>query len=140
MTSKEALDKLYMACDSNLLYEQCGILFPTTLTDIIEQDLERFKLIEEDYYSLNKEYEWIEFENVKLKQENKELLVNKNVAQGIAIKYKKALDIFKSKIELPLEDDFDVINKDNVHLYHLRVKALVNEEEYNLLKEVLEND
>ena len=40
MKSLEALNKLYMACDSELLYEQCGILFPAVLTDVIEQDLE----------------------------------------------------------------------------------------------------
>lgn len=55
-------------------------------------------------------------------------------------KLKQAIDILKDKIELPLENDFDVVNKDDVHLYRLRTKCLINEEEYELLKEVLGNE
>lgn len=55
-------------------------------------------------------------------------------------KLEKAIDILKSKIELPLENDFDVVNKDDIHLYRLRTKYLINEEEYKLLKEVLGNE
>ena len=46
MTSKEALDKLYMACDSELLYEQSGIISANELTTIIEQDLNRLEKLE----------------------------------------------------------------------------------------------
>ena len=55
-------------------------------------------------------------------------------------KLKKAIEILKDKIELPLENDFDVVNKDDIHLYRLRTKCLINEEEYELLKEVLINE
>lgn len=45
------------------------------------------------------------------------------------------------KLEIPSLDDFAVINnKDYICLYRLRTKVLVNEEEYDILKEVLEDD
>lgn len=43
MNSKEALDKLFMAVDEELLYEQCGVIFATELTKVIEQDLDRLE-------------------------------------------------------------------------------------------------
>lgn len=49
MTSKEALDKLCMACDDDLLYEQSGILFPNELIEIIEQDLEVLEIIKKHF-------------------------------------------------------------------------------------------
>ena len=52
---------------------------------------------------------------------------------------KQAIKILKEKVEMPLIDDFEVINKDYIHLYRLRTKALINEEEYELLKEVFES-
>ena len=60
----------------------------------------------------------------KLEKENQEL--------------RNIIKILKDKIELPLENDFDVVNKDDIHLYRLRTKCLINEKEYDLLKEVLE--
>lgn len=45
MDSKKALDKLFMACDNDLLYEQSGIMFATELTNIIEQDLTQLENI-----------------------------------------------------------------------------------------------
>jgi hypothetical protein len=47
LESKNALDKLFMACDSDLLYEQCGVMFPTELTEPIEKDLIRLKNIKQ---------------------------------------------------------------------------------------------
>ena len=46
MNSKEALDKLFMACDNDLLYEQSGIMFAIKLTSIIEKDLDRLEKLE----------------------------------------------------------------------------------------------
>lgn len=34
----------------------------------------------------------------------------------------------------------DVVNKDDIHLYRLRTKCLINEKEYELLKEVINNE
>ena len=55
-------------------------------------------------------------------------------------KLEEAIEILKDKIELPLENDFDVVNKDDIHLYRLRTKCLINEKEYEILKEVLGNE
>lgn len=46
MNSKEALAKLYMACDNELLYEQSGIIFINELITIIEKDLYRVEKLE----------------------------------------------------------------------------------------------
>lgn len=64
--------------------------------NIIKRDLERLKKIDDFKsaglvdYALGRLIK-LDIENEKLKQENKELLVNKNVAQGIATKYKQKL-------------------------------------------------
>lgn len=82
----------------------------------------------------------LEEENEKLKQENKELLVNKNVAQGIATKYKKALDIIKRKIIYVFELKFSY----SVIEYNISARNSdfdeLTKEEYELLKEVLGNE
>ena len=49
--------------------------------------------------------ELLKEENTKLKQENKELLVNKNVAQGIATNLKQENEKLKQAIEI-LKDKF----------------------------------
>ena len=46
MMSKEALDKLFKAVDEELLYEQCGVIFATELTKVIEKDLDRLEQLE----------------------------------------------------------------------------------------------
>ncbi len=46
MNSKEALDKLFMAVDEELLYEQCGVIFATELTEVVEQNLDRLEKLE----------------------------------------------------------------------------------------------
>ena len=43
MNSKEFLDKLYDACDKELLYEQCGILDAYELFEGIKKDLDRLE-------------------------------------------------------------------------------------------------
>lgn len=52
MTGKEALDKLFMAVDEELLYEQSGYIFATELTKSIEQDLDRLKQLEKENQEL----------------------------------------------------------------------------------------
>ena len=92
-------------------------------------------------------------ENIKLKKENQELKEQvdyykkemeseqcfRESTQSHLIKYAQAIKILKEKIEMPLLDDFEVINTNYIHLYRLRTKALINEEEYKLLKEVFES-
>lgn len=98
--------------------------------NIIKQDLDRLEQLEKENQELKEKFKMLE-ENEDVVLTTLEISVQENT------KFKKALDILKGKLELPLEDDFDVINKDDIHLYRLRTKALVNEEEYELLKSVL---
>ena len=83
----------------------------------------------------------------QLEKENQELLVNKNFAQGVALKYKKAIEILKDRIRPILVPSKGVyILRTNFHIdkentYYVFSKYLCNQltqEEYELLKEVLE--
>ena len=112
----------YQKASRNCFFRYC---------DEIKQDLERLEKLE-------KVVKKLEFENNALK-----LGIDLDLSAKLFSKNKKlkqAIEILKSKIELPLENDFDVVNKDDIHLYRLRIKCLINEEEYELLKEVLENE
>ena len=88
-----------------------------------------------------------------LEKENEVLLINKNVAQGIAIKlkeendkFKQALEILKDKLDIKLE----VYRNGGCTLNHKiiyncivgfeRCLRYLEVEEYKLLKEVLDND
>ena len=53
------------------------------------------------------------------------------------IKLTNLLEVYSQKKGFTLENDFDVVNKDDIHLYRLITKCLINEEEYELLKEIL---
>lgn len=60
-------------------------------------------------------------------------------------KFKKAIKILKKIVSIPLEDDFakvkiDKETKKETHYYALSIKYLIDEQEYELLKEVLENE
>ena len=72
-----------------------------------------------------------------LKEENKELLVNKNLAQAIALKYKKTIEILKDKrVNIDL-----LLNSSECPTYNFYAKQQdledLNQQEYELLKEVL---
>ena len=56
MNSKEALGKLFMAVDEELLYEQSGYIFATELTKPIEQDLDRLEHLEKKYKKLEETF------------------------------------------------------------------------------------
>jgi hypothetical protein len=90
---------------------------------------------------------------IDIEKENQELIVNKNVAQGIAkkfkeenLKLKKAIEILNDKLDIKLE----VYHNGGCILNHKVIRNCIipNErclrylevEEYELLKEVLEND
>lgn len=151
MTGKESL--------RNLKQE---ILTPNYLTDyekdecidVIQQDLERLE-------KLNNIFSDSHICEIKEKFNEIECNADKcktcplGVGDGICLnnvfehkwkleeeneKLKQAIEILKDKIELPLENDFDVVNKDDIHLYRLRTKCLINEKEYEILKEVFGND
>lgn len=95
-------------------------------TEIIKQDLEHLKKIEENYYSLNVLCEEIEFENVILEKEKKKL------KQAIDIIKIKKIDVFELKFSYSvIEYNIMARNSDFDEL---------TQEEYKLLKEVLGND
>ena len=66
-----------------------------------------------------------------LKKENKELLINKNFAQGIALKYKKDIE---KEIEILIERRSDAYYTEEDEVY--RELDIIIEE----LREVLENE
>ena len=118
MTSKEALE--------NLTYCVNGIGSKEKYYNIIKQDLERLEKIEENYYSLNISCEEIEFENVRLEEENKKL--------------KQAIDILKDKkVSIGLLLKNNTLNQYN-RVRHLYDADFLIQEEYELLKEVFENE
>ena len=114
MNGKEVLENIVINFDnmgmicSNLGYEE-----------FYAKDLHFKEIFKTEYESILKDLDRLE----KLEKENQEL--------------RNIIKILKDKIELPLENDFDVVNKDDIHLYRLRTKCLINEEEYELLKEIL---
>lgn len=101
MNSKEALDKLFMVVDEELLYEQCGVIFATELTKVIEQDLDRLE------------------------------------------KLKKALNILKENLFIEFDHDGVYLmvkfKEDKEQECDYTIMLLDNKEEFNHLKEVLEN-
>ena len=130
MSSKVALEKLVRK-----LYNSNDICISLSaedymLVEAIMQDLDRLE---------------------KVEKENQELVVNKNVAQGIAIrlkeendKLKKALEILKDKLNIDISTNGNV---DNYYKYYLdfqnstntRTLVPITQEQYGLLKEVLGN-
>lgn len=83
-----------------------------------------------EYSQLRDRFKVLYEENQELKTENEKLLVNKNFAQAVALKYKKAIEILKNYIEyctFGAEYDFDTY-----------VTSQCTNEEQDLLKEVLE--
>lgn len=94
---------------------------------IIEKDLERLEILEEEYNNLKKDYDNKDLEWCDLLKENAKL--------------KQALDILKDKkvsIELLLKtDNFNQYNRVR-HLYD--ASDYLTAEEYELLKEVLGNE
>ena len=90
MNSKEALELLknnisdYLETIKNNepTVDKIGFLYVCLLYEIIKQDLEKLE---------------------KLKKKNKRLLVNKNVAQGIAIKLKEENDKLKKALDKACE-------------------------------------
>ena len=122
--------------------------------EIIKQDLDKLEKLESELKRKSGIICMLESENESLHNslEKAEMLLKHSIdnnnetlnALSKQIKQnnnlKQVIDILKDKIELPLEDDFDVVKKDEIHLYRLRTKCLINEEEYDLLKEVFENE
>ena len=133
MNSKEALNKLYMACDNDLLYEQSGIMFPSELTRIIEQSLDRLEKLEKENQKLKNTILSLELDTCipKLRQENNDL--------------KKVIKILKEAV-----DEIEIITCDEEDCYgevglYQKINGSISiplktKEEYILVKEVLESE
>ena len=147
MTSKEALKQykeIYV--DKTLKFE----FQPAQewYLDIIKQDLDRLYELEQANNSLRafignlQTCREREARKIKeLKKKNQKLLVNKNVAQGIATKFKEenhklkqALEILKDKLWVYEHNGYRI----SMNLSHDYFS--ITQEEYNLLKEVLGNE
>ena len=121
MTSKEALEVLFASYHYDGNYQEV---------------IEAREKLEKDLAQLE-----------KLEKKNKELLVNKNVAQGIAIKLKEENEKYKNAIEI-LKDYrlkiryIESIDKAPQIIFNPQDDGVVsiNQEEYELLKEVLNNE
>ena len=146
MTSKEALEFFVKNIDCDVYEFDLDKVIKHKRC--LEQDLERLEKFAHENASLHTEIESLQSENEiwkkAIENSNKAydvLMQNSNIQflnQNQEIfKLKKVIEILKDKLELPLEDDFDVVKKDDVHLYRLRTKCLINEEEYEILKEYL---
>ena len=146
MTSKEALENLYnMAC-VEAGQKQQFITYAREIEhnenvkkhyDIIKQDLERLKQLEKENQDLK--------EKLQLTETARQLIYNElKCCSGMSEyieKLKKAIDILKNIIILPIENDISRVDNKGNNYYILRyIKRLLNEQEYELLKEVLEND
>ena len=147
--SLEALENL-VHCKSETKCKECKYKYRCTMErdyNTIKQDLERLEQLEKRNKELVNIIDELREENFKIKQiqtciwgeqdtvrqeqietlikENNELLVNKNFAQGVALRYKKAIEILKCFLNY-VESDFDTY-----------VTSQCTDEEQNLLKEVL---
>lgn len=123
MNSKECLEKIY----DGYQYGMAG----RSYYDIIKQSLDRLE---------------------KLEKENQELLVNKNVAQGIATKLKEENNKLKKVIKILKEavDEIEIITCDEEDCYgelclYQKINGSISiplktKEDYILVKEVKENE
>lgn len=127
MNSKGALKRLFL--NSYTIEELSVIHSDLKDYDLVLQELDRLE---------------------KLKKENQVLLVNKNVAQGIAKKLKEENDKLKKVIKILKDknvDIYELLKSKNIVEYNNLTWSRydfggdeLTEEEYNLLKEVLSND
>ena len=119
MNSKEALDKLYMAVDEELLYEQSGYIFATELTKVIEQDLERLEQLEKENQNLK--------EVMKNREEGTIELIKAIKILNDKFKFELGVSVVKEKYCYSLEFLFN-----NQYFS-------ITKEQYELLKQVFES-
>lgn len=120
MTSKESLEQIMEKYIFYVPARSEGKEHLINCLNIIAKDLERLEKIEENYYSLNISCEEIEFENVRLEEENKKL--------------KQVIEILKDELWLYENGDYR-LSVMGSHDYQALSKM-----DYELLKEVFEND
>lgn len=99
---------------------------------IIEKDLERLEILEEEYNNLKKDYDNKDLEWCDLLKENAKL--------------KQAIDILKNKLVLDIETEIAKENDIELIGYWLvegdtqKLYTIITKEEFELLKEVLGNE
>lgn len=118
MTSKESLEQIMEKYIFYVPARSEGKEHLINCLNIIAKDLERLEKIEENYYSLNISCEEIEFENVRLEEENKKL--------------KQVIEILKDELWLYENGDYR-LSVMGSHDYQALSKM-----DYELLKEVFE--
>lgn len=169
MNSKEALERLNKHFNLDCYSFDSDENSKVTEYSIIKQDLERLEQLEKQIKRWYEKYAFVEKELVqtkknfrnsqthskncykklkekykKLQKENEKFLVNKNLAQILAVKYKKALDILKEKLDIKLEIHHNggcTLNHkiiSNCVIPNERCLRYLEVEEYELLKEVLD--
>ena len=136
MNNKEALESIKNTKTNHIKNEKLGQ--PRVMYLVKELRKKEIQTIKKDLDKLE-----------KLKKENQELLVNKNVAQGIAIKLKEENDKLKQALEI-LKDKFDIKISHTIEDIPIIIISLeetgewycidISEEQYELLQEVLGND
>lgn len=131
--SLEALDILY----DGYQYGMAGRGY----YDLIKQDLELLEQLKQQRDSLAINNGELVVKVCNLEKENQELLVNKNFAQGVALKYKKALEILKPILDIYAGEGkgyIDCCVENPIITFDLHNDKEFKE--YELLKEVLEYD
>ena len=115
MKSKEALDKLYDACDDEVLYE-LGVISRYEVFGIIEKDLERLEKLEDDKLEL------------VIKNKQQDMFITKLIQENT--KLKQAIEILKNYISVSSIGE----------LYSFGASYRLTERDFRLIKEVLHNE
>lgn len=120
MTSKEALELLELILNNHSVMLEVDDNRMECL-NVIKQDLERLEVLE---------------------KENQKLLVNKNVAQALAIKYKKVIEILKRNLVIEFNDDLHFVHlkEDISQTCDYTIIDIEDKQEYELLKGVMNNE
>ena len=157
MNSKEALRTIFINCKEEMIDKNGCVVNSENLVKTILQDLDRLEKLEKDLKQtkLNfknsqthsrTHYKKLLDRYMSLEKENQELLVYKNVAQGIATKLKIENDKLKKVIEILKRFNFNLNEtRHNSTGWEIWTDSLLESEEltqkeYDLLKEVLENE
>ena len=135
MNSKEALETIGMTKTNNIKSE--SLSKPRVMYLVKELRKKEIQTIKQDLDRLE-----------KLEKENQELVVNKNVAQGIAIKLKEENDKLKQALEIlkykfKFELGVSVVKEKyyySLEFLYVNEYLTITQDQYELLKEVLDND
>ena len=120
-TMEKATNAILISCkDSTITKQKLEI-------ETLKKEIEELKATKETIknYGLYRAYKVIDFDN-------KEYHIWLS-------KLQEAIEIIKKVLNLPIDNDY-WLDKDDNRNYRLDIKRLLTEQEYELLKEVLEND